>query len=102
MNTKPLIRPAIGTALILCIPLVMTFLDRGKPVGTGWHWGPLDFLVMGALLLGAGWTFEVLAARIPKFAHKVALGAMIAFCVVLVWAELAVDAVSRFLGMLFG
>ena len=95
-------RPAILTALVLLIPLVMTFIDRAKPLGEGWRWGPLDFAVMGALLFGAGCVYEVLAARVSKRLHQAALVGAIVLCVVLIWAELAVDAVSKGLKLLFG
>lgn len=95
-------RPAIGTALILLIPLVMTFLDRAKPLGEGWRWGPLDFVVMGALLFGAGWVGEMLVARTPNRVHRFALCAGILIVVLLIWSELAVDAVSQSVRLLLG
>lgn len=102
MTRNPFLRPAIVTGFILLIPLVMTFIDRAKPLGEGWRWGPLDFVVMGGLLFGAGWMFEMLAARTSQRLHKVAIGGAILLGVVLLWAELAVDAVSKGLRLLFG
>ena len=99
---RHLLRPAIGTALILLVPLVMTILDRSKPAGDGWHWGPGDFVVMGALLFGAGVTYEVLASRMQSKASRVAVGAAILLAVLAVWVELAVDGVSRGIRMMFG
>ena len=99
---KHLVRPAIVTAGILLIPLVMTILDRGKPVGDGWFWGPGDFLVMGALLFGAGVAYELLAGRMDRKAPKVAIGIAILLAVLAIWVELAVDGVSRGIRMIFG
>ena len=69
------IRPAIGTGLLLLIPLVMSTLDRHKPAGDGWHWGPMDFVVMGVLLFGAGLAYEYFASRLGDRRHRVLLGA---------------------------
>jgi protein-S-isoprenylcysteine O-methyltransferase Ste14 len=102
MTRKHLLRPAIVTAGILLIPLVMTILDRGKPPGDGWHWGPGDFVVMGALLFGAGVTYEVLASRIDRKAGKIAAGIAILLAVLAIWVELAVDGVSKGIRMIFG
>ena len=102
ISRKHLVRPAIVTAGILLIPLVMTILDRGKPPGDGWFWGPGDFVVMGALLLGAGVTYEVLASRLERKAYRAAVGVAILLAVLAIWVELAVDGVSRGIRMIFG
>lgn len=100
MNKNLIVRPAIGTGLILLIPLVMTILDRHKAVGEGWRWTPLDFTVMGALLFGAGLTYEFIASKINSKAHKVLLGLAIAFVVLAIWVELAVDGISQLIRFL--
>lgn len=102
MNARFARRPAIVTAFILLIPLVMTVIDRAKPLGEGWRWGLLDFVVMGALLFGAGCAYEMLATRFPRRWHKAAMGGAMLLCVVLIWAELAVGAVSKGLKLLAG
>lgn len=102
MQRKYLVRPAIVTGFILLVPLVMTFLDRGKPAGDGWHWGPGDFIVMGILLFGAGVTYEFLASRVERRSHRAAIGIVIAFLVFVVWVELAVDGASRAVKWLLG
>lgn len=102
ISRKHMARPAIGTGVILLIPLVMTILDRGKPAGDGWHWGPGDFVVMGALLFGAGVTYEFLASRIDRKAGRVAAGIAILLAVLAVWFELAVDGVSKVTRMILG
>lgn len=100
MRRRLFVRPAIVTGFILLIPLVMTILDRNKPLGDGWRWGPGDFVVMGALLFGAGVTYEFLASKTASQPRKIGLGLAILFLVFLIWVELAVDAVSRAIGWL--
>ena len=102
MQRKYLVRPALVTGGILLIPLVMSFLDRNKPAGDGWHWGPGDFVAMGALLFGAGVAYELLASRMDRRAYRVAAGAAIALAVVAIWFELAVDGVSKTIAWLLG
>lgn len=102
MNNRLMARPAIGTALILMIPLVMTFVDRDKAEGDGWRWSPMDFVVMGALLFGAGLAYELLARKLQDKRHRMLVGGAILAVVVLIWTELAVGAVSQLLQFLFG
>lgn len=102
MHRHPALRPAIGTGLLLTVPLVMSILDRDKPPGDGWDWEPFDFLVMGALLFGAGLAYELVARRLHKPAHRLMLGLAILFAVFVVWVELAVDGVSQLLHWAFG
>ncbi|MEO6102158.1 MAG: hypothetical protein ABIP44_00795 [Pseudoxanthomonas sp.] len=95
-------RPAIGAGLILLAPLVMSMIDRRKPDGDGWHWSPPDFFLMGALLFGAGLTYELLSRKLGANSHRWALGLVIVGVVLAIWSELAVDGVSQSLSYLFG
>jgi hypothetical protein len=95
-------RPAIVTGGLLLIPLVMTYLDREKPLGQGWRWEPMSFVVMGLLLFGAGLVYEVLARRIRARGARAALFLAVAGAVLVIWAQLAVQAVSKGLTLLFG
>ena len=95
MNKHIALRPAIGTALLLSIPLTFTVLDRNQPIGAGWHWSALDFAVMATLLLGAGLAYELFSRRLASKAHRVALGLVILGIVLAIWAELAVGAISQ-------
>ena len=95
MSNSIVIRPAIGTTLVLLVPLTLTLLNQSTPVGVGWHWSPMDFVVMGVLLFGAGVSYEFLSRRLGRKAHKVTLGIVILGLVLAIWAELAVGAISK-------
>src|SRR3546814_17913812 len=57
----------------------MTIVDRNKPEGDGWHWRPGGFVVVGALLFGAGFVYEFLASKMNSRALKLALGLAMTF-----------------------
>src|SRR3546814_10685037 len=71
----------------------MTIVDRNKPEGDGWHWRPGGFVVVGALLFGAGFVYEFLASKMNSRALKLALGLAMTFSVLAIWVEVAVDGV---------
>ncbi len=74
---------AAATALALLIPLIaMRFTAEV-------NWGVLDFIVMAALLFGAGSAF-VVAARKTSRKYWLAIGLLLAVVFLAVWAELAV------------
>lgn len=102
MNRKYSLRPAIGTCLVLLIPLTMTILDRHKPDGDGWRWGLGSFVVMGMLLFGSGYLYERLAAKLANPAHRMAVGGGILLAVLAIWSELAVEAVSKSIQLMLG
>lgn len=69
---------------ILLLPLVaMSFTESVK-------WTLFDFLVAGALLLGAGLTYEFFARRGGTLAYRVTIGVVVAAVLLVVWLELAV------------
>src|SRR3546814_19051651 len=80
----------------------MTIVDRNKPEGDGWHWRPGGFVVVGALLFGAGFVYEFLASKMNSRALKLALGLAMTFSVLAIWVEVAVDGVSRAIELLLG
>lgn len=79
---KPL-RIIAGTALILSVSLVaMLFTDEVK-------WEPMDFAIIGTLLIGTGLLFELITTRVnPKYRGVIAV--VLVAALLLVWAELAV------------
>lgn len=102
MKHNLMARPAIGSGLILMIPLMMTYVDRNKPEGDGWRWSPMDFLAMAVLLFGAGLAYEFLAGRVQQKRSRILLGLAVFSVVLLIWVELAVSGMSQLLNFLFG
>ena len=83
MKVNNITRYVMGTALILLVPLVaMMFTDE-----VDWNW--FDFAIIGTLLIGAGFIYELVTTRVnPKYRGAIAI--VIVAAVLLVWAELAV------------
>lgn len=74
---------ALATALLLLVPLV------AMQVNAEVAWDPGDFLIMGAMLFGAGSLFVLLARRAPR-RRRLAIGVAIGLAFLYVWAELGV------------
>jgi len=84
MRNKRLVIILAAIAALLLLPLVaMQFSDEVR-------WTPFDFVVAGALLLGAGLTCEVVARRGGTLAYRLTVGTVIVAVLVMVWLELAV------------
>ena len=98
MRKQLLLRPVAGTTLLLSIPLVMTVVDRNQPLGKGWRWGLLDFIVMGALFMAAGTAYELMAPKVNSTTKRIALGLLISAVVLAIWVELAVGGISQLIG----
>lgn len=74
---------ALGTALILLIPLVaMQFTGEV-------NWTPGDFIVAGALIFGTGLAFELITRRVGK-RYRIVVGVVLALAFMWLWVELAV------------
>ena len=77
-----ILRVALGTALILLIPLVaMQFSD-------GMNWDETDFIVVGALVFGTGMAFELLRRAAPR--HRLLIGVALLAMFLWLYVELAV------------
>jgi hypothetical protein len=82
-------RIALVVALILMVPLVaMQFTDEVQ-------WGVLDFVVMGLLLFGTGLLLDVIARQVKSTSARIILSVATLGVLFVIWAELAVDAVSQ-------
>jgi len=74
---------ALGTCTVLLVPLVAMQFTAAV------NWGIADFIVMGALLFGAGSIFILVARKVPR-RHWIAVGVAVGVAFLYVWAELAV------------
>ncbi|MEX0917908.1 MAG: hypothetical protein WDZ93_02030 [Candidatus Paceibacterota bacterium] len=84
MQNIHIIRPLLGTILILLIPLVaMQFTSEVA-------WDETDFIVMGILLFGTGLLLEFASSKFSSSPYRIIaiLGIIAVF--LLTWAELAV------------
>ena len=79
-----LLRVALGTAILLLVPLAaMQFTAEVQ-----WGWG--DFVMAGVLLFAAGTAVVLVMRKIARPLPRAAAVAAIALVFALVWAELAV------------
>lgn len=79
---------ALATACILMAPLVaMQFTDEV-------NWDETDFIVMGALLFGAGLTYVLITRMSDSIAYKAAVGIAVAAGFILIWINLAVGLIG--------
>lgn len=97
MTTQPMnyLRWVLVTAAVLAIPaLAMAFdiaiSDPGSSTRDGVNWGPLDFAIMGALVLGSGLLFEYVSSRGGSVPHRAAAAIAVLAGFGLVWVNLAV------------
>jgi len=83
MRNSVFLRIALGTGLILLIPLIaMQFTNEVS-------WDIKDFIVMGFLLLSTATMFVLVSRRAPR-RRRVVIGFIFAAVFVYIWAELAV------------
>lgn len=78
-----MVRIALGTALILLIPL--TTMKFTNDV----NWRLNDFIVASVLLFAAGLALDLIVSKIPGKNKFIALGVLIV-AFLYIWAELAV------------
>ena len=88
-----MIRITLATAFILLLPLLaMQFTNEVV-------WDRVDFAVAGALLFGAGLTYELVARKAREtgnnIAYRAAVGVAIATALILVWMNLAVGLIGN-------
>lgn len=98
MQTKNYLRWVLVTAVVLLIPfLAMTFNWSIPDPGSGAdgvNWGPMDFAIVGVLVLGAGLLYDYASARGGNVAHRAALGIAVAAGLFLIWVNLAVGMID--------
>ena len=98
MQTRAVLRWVLITAAVLAVPLLAMVLKIGVPdpgSGTdGVNWGPMDFAIIGVLVLGSGLLFEYASARAATVAHRAAVAIAVAAGLFLVWVNLAVGMIG--------
>jgi hypothetical protein len=83
-KNKRLTGIVLTAALLLSVPFVaMQFTDEVK-------WSPIDFIVMGILLLSAGLMCGFILRKIKTTRYRIVLIGAVLIVFLLIWAELAV------------
>ena len=73
--------PALVAALIVTILLLAShFVD-------GWNWPPKAFVVVGALIFGIGFTYELVTRNRDAIAYRAAVGIAFAAGFLLMWGN---------------
>lgn len=96
MTTQPLkyLRWIIVTAGVLAIPALAMAFDIAFPdPGSrqdGVSWGPMDFGIVGVLVLGFGLLYEYATTRSANVLHRAAVGIAALAALGLIWVNLAV------------
>lgn len=88
IGSRQFLRVALGTAAILLIPLIAMQFTREV------NWTSTDFVIAAVLLAGTGMLFEVASAKLRSRKSRLIACAVIGFCFLFVWAELAVGLVG--------
>jgi hypothetical protein len=80
--------PAIATVLLLLVPLVaMQFTAEVE-------WDETDFIIMGLLIFGTGFSYKLVSMRSKSIIYRTALGVALATAFFLVWSNLAVGIIG--------
>ncbi len=80
--------PAIVTALILLVPLAANQFTSGK------GWTLSDFVIMGTLLFGTGFSYKFVTRKSQEVVYRVATGFSILTGFLLIWVNLAVGIIG--------
>lgn len=98
IQARNYLRWLVVTAAVLAVPAVAMALNLGIPdpdSGRGVvNWGPMDFALIGLLVLGAGLLFEYAGSRGASLADRAATGIAVVAGLVLVWVNLAVGMIG--------
>jgi hypothetical protein len=84
----------VVTAAVLAIPALAMAFNLALPDpgsgSDGVNWGPIDFAMIGVLVLSAGLLFEYVSTRAASVAHRAAAGIAVLAGLGLIWVNLAV------------
>ncbi len=78
------------TIILLAVPALLLIPFIGMQFTIQIDWSPIDFLIMGILLLGVGIMLEIVLRKVRGKENRIALIAIILIVFLLIWAELAV------------
>jgi uncharacterized membrane protein YesL len=78
------LRIAVGTALILLVPLVAMRISDDV------SWDLTDFAIMGTLIFATGLMLNLVITKVRNNNYRLALGAAVILAFIYIWAELAV------------
>ena len=76
--------------ILLSVPLLLLIPFIAMQFNSGVNWSPVDFLVMGILLLGVGLMGELVFRKVKSTEYRIILCAALLVAFLLVWAEIAV------------
>ncbi len=79
---------SLATASILMVPLVAMLFTNEV------NWSLLDFIVMGILLFGAGFTYVLISKVSDSMAYRTAIGVAVVAGLLLIWVNLAVGIIG--------
>jgi hypothetical protein len=71
----------VAVFIVLILLLASHFVD-------GWHWAPGAFVVVGALIFGIGFTYELVTRNRNAIAYRAAVGIAFAAGFILAWSSL--------------
>ncbi|WP_421897894.1 hypothetical protein [Marinoscillum sp.] len=84
MKNNRLLQIVSGVACLLLIPLIaMQYTDEV-------NWSAFDFLIAAILLLGTGFTFDLILRKVKSTPSRIAFSIALLVILLLVWMELAV------------
>lgn len=84
MQKKKIIRSILAAELVLLVPLIaMQFTEEVQ-------WNIPSFIVVGVLLAGVGFAYQLIVTGIKSNSRQVAVGIALAATMILIWIELAV------------
>jgi hypothetical protein len=98
IEANRILRWVLVTAAVLAVPALAMAFNIGIPdpgAGTeGMNWGPMDFAIIGVLVLGSGLLYEYASTQSRTVAHKAAVGIAVAAGLFLIWVNLAVGMIG--------
>src|SRR5688572_15075528 len=86
--SQSIIRVALATILILLIPFV------AMQFSTEVDWSLTDFIFMGALIFGIGFSYVLATRFVSNIVYKVAIAAALGSTFLMIWVNLAVGLIG--------